>query len=1815
MVKVKRKRILAGALAFFLSCSTLMNTGMTAFAAETSAQAETTDAGKETGGEAALEGLPTLEEVKDQLTEGELVTAEDITVHPGEDFDAKSDYTGLKIHSEKTMVSFIKAETDAGQKFDSNVPGSYQAFYRVDPVSGHPSYQVSRRILVAGKEGGAQGQQGGADHAGEDDGSSEDGEADPDSDGQAEVLTEEPEIPASTKELEDVTAEDTGMLFSVVPAAMAESRSSNVNLQTGELIAYPSNLGNYATTYFTVNGKVAYCLESMKASPPSSDYVANVFESNMELQKVLYYGYGGPGDITGSYMPSFDWKAKYVFTHLAASYSYCGMDGFYGCTFEDVKACGVWDYIQHIYSLEAPPTAAISLSPKEVKAYEEGDIQRTEAFQLTGDHRNYVTLTLPEGVTYHSGTTKKTGSVKIYGGTRFYFHAPKTVTGTWNSGKLAGQMGTQWKTLVLSTGSGSQDIGYGTFFEEESSSVSFKVTWLDLAKVKIIKKDAVTGVNLSGAVFGIYSDKACTQLIKKMPATDENGASEVEIPRTQATVYLKEISVPAGYMLNAEAFDIKLEAGKTTSKAVTNEQQKGKITVRKTGEVLTGITGEEGNISFVYGNSAYAGAEYNIYAAEDIYSQDKVTKIHKAGDLVGSLTTGEDGNAVSDALYLGKYKVVEQKAPQNLVIGKTEEERTQYVALTYAGQTAELAAGEITFLNERPEIAVKVVKKSKNEDVTLAGAVFGLYAEDDITTGGGETVVKGGTLLAQAVSDADGNAVFEADLPLNFHYSIKEIQAPDKYYKAEEGYLFYYEYKDDVTYTYSFTHEFQNEEVRGEVHVSKIDKDTQEFLPQGDARLEGAKYGIYAAEDIEHPNKKSGIVHKNGELVAQGSISSEGTVDFTDLYLGKYVVKEIEPAEGYLLDETAYPVDVAYEGQEVKIVHRYVTVKETVKKQAFQLIKISEDGEQTETDLVAGAGFQVFLISSLSGVKNGSLEPADGSQFCAKDFITYDYSGDETASYYENGAKVTVPELFTDEKGYLCSPELPYGDYVVFESTTPENLKTVNPFIVHISEDSREPQVWRVFDDRPLQFYFKILKKDAQTQKPVLDNAASYKIYDVEAEKYVEMLVRYPKKEKVSVFKTNEEGYLITPEALKCGTYRIEEVAAPENYVQPGFENILEMDGQQIPLNETTAGGTYQKAGKTPITITVDSDTVHQVEEETGKFIVVAEQYNDEAVGSLTINKKGEKLAGAYNREEKAVSRLKNGLASLVNGVSNLFTGEDAMEKVQGYAFTYEEAGMEGAEFAVYAKDTIYTPDGQKDEAGNRIIRYGKDELVGKLVTDAEGKAVLNNLPVGTYYLKEEKAGVNCVLDPQQKEFEIAYKGQETAVDYVGMDLTNERQHILIEILKKDAVTKEPLEGVVFGLYAGEEIINAAGETVVEKDAMIELAATGKDGKLAFSSDLPHGKYYAKEVEKKPGYLDNETIYTFDAAYTDQKLQILSLSSEAENQPTITEFTKTDITGGQEIEGAKLQIRKDGEIVEEWVSEKEPHTIYALEPGEYTLHEEQAPTEQGYVRAEDVKFAVEETGEVQKVEMKDDHTKVSVSKTDITDGKEIQGAKLQILDKDGNIFDEWTTGEEHLVEYIPVGTYTLHEKAAVDGYVIADDVEFEVLETGEIQKVEMKDARAMGRMCIKKTDADSREPLAGVEFTLTEKETGKEAAKLVTDKNGNAQSELLATGTYENGAFKEKTVYVLKETKALEGYEKTEEEWEITFDYQDDKTPVVEVLKEIQNKKAPQTPEKVKDMPKTGDDTNWLLPVLALLASGGCAAFVLVRRGKAKDRK
>lgn len=1791
MIRKKKRRILAGLLAITILCGTFLSESGMVLAADTTVETEET--------------VGTEADTKDNMeaqTESEtehLVTAEDITILQGDPFDIEKDITGIHAE-EEDKVTLKEAKDDAGNVFCTDVPGTYHCVYQVVPVRGD-SYEVSRKIMVKVRETETRTEDGGSD-SGQDEGDeSDDGEGDP---AESDLAVE------GDVELAAFGVEE-GVLFSVVPAYMSARAGGNVSLVRGADIYYPADLGNYSTCYFYVNGKIAYCIQSHLETPPDSDYVANVYESNTNLQKVLYYGYGGPGDVSASFLSGYSDDQRYLLTHLAASYAYAGDAGaFTGCTEAGLQQYRVRDYINYLFGLEAPPSAAISLSSSGEKAYMDGEQQKTGNITLSGDHRNYVTLTLPAGVTYHdqAGTEKTGGTVRIYGGTTFYFTAPKTMTGTWRSGTLSGQLGAQWKTLVVSTVAGSQDIGYGDFYDEGNGTVSFTVTWMDLAKVKVVKEDAASGVKLAGAVFGIYSDAGCTQMIAKMSATDRQGVSEAEIVKNQDTVYLKEITAPAGYRINTRAYNVKLVSGETQEVTVANEEQKGKITIRKTGGALTGVTGEAGSLSFQYSDQAFQEAKYAVYAAEEISSQDGQTKIYSAGELVEEMETKTDGSITSGLLPLGTYKVVEQKAPENLTIGKTEGERIHVVKLSYAGQTAEIAQSETSYKNERPQVEVSAVKRSENDGAALQGATFGLYATEDITGQDGNVLVKGGTLIETAISDQEGKAAFHADIPIGFHYSIREIQAPESYYMSDQEQGFHYIYTDDTTYTYTFTKEFLNKEVRGEIHVKKIDKDTQGSIPQGDAQLNGAVYGLYAAEDISHPNQKDGVVYKTDELVAQGTIEN-ATLDFQDLYLGNYYIQEISAPEGYLLDEARYPVELAYEGQEVEIVHQDMTVSEIVKKQSFQLIKIDEDGEQTETNLVKGVGFKIYLISSLTGIQDGSLKPKEGVSFTAEDFIGYDYGKEETASYYADGEKIQTGELFTDEKGYLRSPELPFGDYVVFESTTPENLNTIHPFLVRITEDSREPQAWRVFDDRPFQFFFKIKKKDEQTNADVLENGASYQIYDVKNEEYVTMEIRYPKQETVDTFQTNEEGYLQTPEKLRAGTYRIEEVEAPDVYVQNGYENVLVKDGENIPLNEAAMGGTYEDAARSAVTVNVDSNTAHEVEDDAGEYIVVVNQENDEAVGSLTLTKTGERIAGASKVEDHLLTKLKNRAVSAVNQVADAILGEELFEKEAGYEFQYETGTIEGAGFSVYARETIYTPDGQKDEDGNRMIRYEKDALVAELVTDAEGKAVLNNLPVGSYYLQEMKAGFNCVLNPEKKEFEISYQGQEVAVDYVNLDVVNERQKIRVEILKKSSVTGESLEGAAFGLYAQEDILNAAGEVLVPSGEMIRSAKSNEEGKVLFDVDLPHGKYEVRELEPLPGYLPNAEIYPVDASYTDQELAEIFVEMEVENQPTITEFTKTDLTGGQEVEGAKLQIIKDGKVLEEWISVKEPHIVYALEPGDYVLHEEEAPTADGYVRAEDVEFTVEETGEVQRVEMKDDHTRVSVSKVDITDEKEIEGAKIQILDKDGKIVEEWISGKEpHVIEYLPVGDYILHEEAAPEGYVVVSDVEFAVEETGEIQKVQMKDERPMGRLCVNKTDAENGAALQGVEFEIRNKVTGEMVGTLVTDKDGRAESELLPIAVYEGGKMIEPILYVLEETKPLDGYEKYGKEEEVVFEYQDDQTSVIEVLKEIQNMRKPEVTPK-KPAPKTGDMVRiWIPIVLAVLSTVGVIVVVVWKK-------
>ena len=404
---------------------------------------------------------------------------------------------------------------------------------------------------------------------------------------------------------------------------------------------------------------------------------------------------------------------------------------------------------------------------------------------------------------------------------------------------------------------------------------------------------------------------------------------------------------------------------------------------------------------------------------------------------------------------------------------------------------------------------------------------------------------------------------------------------------------------------------------------------------------------------------------------------------------------------------------------------------------------------------------------------------------------------------------------------------------------------------------------------------------------------------------------------------------------------------------------------------------------------------------------------------------------------------------------------------------------------------------------------------------------------------------------------------------------------------------------------------------LIEADEIIELKSTDAEGKITFVADLPiDGKYYVKEVYAPDGFVTTEEKQEFIFEYAGDQETTVTYEFTFENEPTTVEITKADLATSEEIPGAHLKVTdKDGNVIDEWVSTVEPHVIKELVVGKtYTLTETK-PAD-GYVTAESIEFVIENTAEVQKHQMLDDVTKVQISKTTITGDTEIPGAKITILDEDDQVVAEWTsTNEPHYIEKLPIGKYTLREVQAPKGYIISNDVSFEVADTGEVQMVTMKDDTAKGKVLINKIDADNEEPLKGVEFELRDS-NGKVLEKLVTDAAGHAESGLYEIATYKNGEYGESIKYYLVETKTLDGYELDSTQHEIVFEYVDQNTPIIEVTKNLTNKEKPQEPgtpgTPTTGNPKTGDETNLWLPILLMLGAGSLAVGILFGSRKKK---
>ena len=1748
-MKGKAKRALSGVLSLLTILTAIIQPMVVTYAAEP------------TGYEVQY---PALETVREFLDTEEVVAAEDYEVEAGSGFDVESDFSGLEINDEKVRVTFHEAKSEAGQDYDGNHADTYRAVYFVEPVSGHPSYHVCRNIIVKEPvkesqteshfDGGGTGEE-----STEAESEDEDSEQQPQTELETENVTELPEeeemlteeaLDAALEETEgqktvdeesgltlgevllqaeeqgiDILGMESGESISFTaqaPMARAARASQSVTITQGSYYYYADyGLGSYVTAPFTVSfGNVtatAYCIQPSKPGPGSGTYQITKLEGNRELAKVCYYGTEASESayFFANYHTDFSAGKRFIVTHLAASYANGSSDAFYGTNSTgEALAKELYNYAVGQPDI---PDVEMSFSNADVTAYVDGEQQRTEEITFHAASQQTITLNLPDGVKLHNVSTGRVSAagaaVTISGGTRFYLTAPltqtKDVSGSW-SAKMQGSITKDYSAYKITTGSDNQDLAlvFGEGVEDEKY-VSFSVKWLELAKVEVIKVDSNhSDAKLAGAVFGIYSDKDCTKLITQMPATDKNGSSVAEIIKTQDTVYLKEITAPTGYRLNTSSYNVNLVANQTTSVTVPDQEQLGELTVYKEGQVLAGADVTEEGVTFRYESRRQEGAVYNVYAGADIVTAYGA-KVYSKGDLVkANLTTDSNGATVLKNLHLGTYTIKEVQAPENFYNGG--EEKT--VTLSYAGQNVETVFSESTFVNERQKADVTVLKKDKDTLNPLDGGVFGLYAGSDIINADGNVVVSKGTLIEKAVTGEDGKAVFTADLPIGFSYEVKEIQAPEGYVRNQEDiYSFTFSYTNDSEEKVTFTHTFTNERVNATIRLLKKDAETNQNVPQGDATLGKAVYGLYAREDIIHPDGTTGVIYKAGDRVATLTTDKNGEAFVENLYLGKYFVKEITPPVGYLADESEYDLVCSYEGDLTATVERECVSLEQVKKQPFQIIKAANNGE-TDADLLSGAGFTAYLLSNLEVKEDGS----------------YDVDSAEPVVIGENGAT----EMFTDEKGYACSIALPYGTYLVRETTTPHNYKPVDDFFVRITEHSpNTPQVWRVLLDEEFEAKLKIIKQDDETKKPVLQAGTEFRIYDLDNKEYVEQVTTYPTTIVHTSFFTDEEGYLILPQNLKIGHYRIEEVTAPNGYV----------------LNEN-----YYE-------IAVDSDTAYQVDSVSGDVIIEVVYENHPVKGKLKIVKQGEVLDD-FNKD-----------------------------------FVYKTENLAGAVFEVSAAEDIYTADFQKDEEGNRILEYAAGELVGTVTTDENGEVFLSDLPLGSYRIEEVKAPEGFVLNEEPQIVTFTYQDQDTPVIEQEAVFTNERQKVEVSVVKKDAETQATVAGAVFGLYAKEDIL-AHGEVIVKADTLIGKVLSDENGKAVFMNDLPFGRYYIKEEAAPDGYVSSDKVIEVIAEYQGQEIPVVELSSEYENKPTKISIKKTDLTTGVELEGAKLTVLdNDGNVVDSWTSVKgEEHLIERLTVGEtYTLREELAPY--GYLKAEEVTFTVEDTAEIQKVEMKDDVptgtliiNKKGEFLEDVTLADTIGGwishifeyitgalkdvtfevyALEDIKAADGESEDYYkkdeliatiTTDETGIAKLsdLPLGKYYVKEKETAEGYVLDGeireiDLTYVDQDTSEVTwSGDWQNNRQKVEVTVLKKEKDSDRVLEGAVFALAAKEdiTNKdgdvilEAGTVIEEKATDEDGKLTFEADLPIGFS-----YTVKETSPAPGFTTTDEIQEFTF--------------------------------------------------------------------
>ena len=1131
--------------------------------------------------------------------------------------------------------------------------------------------------------------------------------------------------------------------------------------------------------------------------------------------------------------------------------------------------------------------------------------------------------------------------------------------------------------------------------------------------------------------------------------------------------------------------------------------------------------------------------------------------------------------------------------------------------------------GEISISKVDLDAQRYITGDAAHGNAVLDGAVYDLYAAEDITHPDGVT----GVVDYSKIVDANGNPIWHTTIRDNSGQWISDylpVLKKDNLVasaKIEDGWLTFSNLYLGKYYVVERSTGTVIPLREGALAVSGT-------YPTVDSRTKAAtgQVAALAASNGQYTD----WVYKNQFSTISKSKALDGTwtYDAYNLsYASGYLCDEhnyyITPSyadEGWYVEKTTFANDTAaYNGN--YHIHKDNSLTESqdqVAKGNVEISKVVSSSGQSNGLELEGAGFTFYLVSDLSKVEqfdqtrtgsytlqsilNAYINKEYDNEHPKWDFSgetqaiakTYEVNADEMAAYNKtltasgdnkNGKgdgwqptgranEYQLAEIFSNDSGNIRVQGLPYGTYLVVETTTPHDLFQAEPFLVSIApEQDNNPwgamatpkdSVMKASDsyqkftvlDEEIEVYLKITKLDTETGKPVLLPNTAFQIYWLDDSGNYRLENGKPKlvtmtdtvnghlTKNVDTFYTNGEGILTLPEKLPLGKYRIVETVGPDGF-----------------YNEWADSGNYY------VDFDISTDRIYKAtgdDNENGMdTLVIGEDYwNEETLGKLTIRKTGNALTGKIETNDL---------------IDPWMTGEADSD------FAYTLRPLAGAEYTITAADDIYTQDRQLDANGSRTLWYAKGDVVA-VVTTGDGSAdtavfapsrtkstydflsvihdgtlgeVCITLPLGSYHVEETKSpygyvgtadsyNVTFVWDNQlndvvmaksivkngdsEQHFDVVRASEASAelAEQQTLGFYNDREHARVGVYKINQETGKYLAGAVFNLYTRDDIYDVDGNKLFSAGDLISTSPeTVADGYTYFNCDVPirgewygqsdrldastnSGNYFIRELRAPQGYYLNDAEMEVTFTYDGEVLQVLD--NTCANKATEMWVSKRDLTNDEELPGATLIIKdtKDN-VVDTWVSTDTPHRVTGLHFDEEYMLTEKRPAD-GYAVADDIVFRLERKADADGHEldeadvyylkdkkklwiipweewellddatviMKDDITRVQISKVDIATGKELPGAELVIKDKDSNTVAQWVSEDKpHYIEKLPAGDYTLTEITAPNGYQLAESIAFTVLPTGELQTVVMKDARIPEETPHEDTPSNTLQPTPG----------------------------------------------------------------------------------------------------------------------------------------